>query len=64
VVRYQDSPCEICGGQSGTGQVFLLVLYSIAQIHPAHVAFTLFSYQTVKRAKSGNLPKGFFFHKS
>jgi hypothetical protein len=45
-VRYQINPCEICGGQSGTGTGL-----------SASNSSTRCSFQKDKRAKPGNLPK-------
>jgi hypothetical protein len=58
--RTQTSPCEIWGGQSGTGTRFpRSTSVSRCQYYSTNAPFlsssTCFSYQKEKRAKSGNL---------
>jgi len=58
-VRFQVSPCEICGEPSGTGQVFLQVLRfpRVIIIPPVVNTSERRSCQKDKRAKPGNFPK-------
>jgi len=67
--RSQPGPCEICGGQRGTGtgfypstSVFPCQHHSINAPHSS--SSTCCSYQNDKRAKYGNLPKTMIFRKS
>ena len=53
-VRSQTSPCEICGGQSGTvtGSSVSIIPQMLHTYHHIHTALTRRT-----RAKSGNIPK-------
>jgi hypothetical protein len=57
----QTSPCEICGGQSGTRRgfsttdsVFLTLYHFTSAVHP--ISSTSYSYQRDKWMKPGNFP--------